>query len=198
MRKIFLSLALVGLVPTLALAQVNRVPQVGVTSAFSTQQQTCSVAITGLVAASSATDILRLSGSATKTVKIQKILVGGRATTSVNADVQLFKRTAAASGGTATQPTVVSLDSQNVACTAVADAYTANPTTGAGTLFRVSQILLGNLTTAVGQNISFDFDTSLLKQPVTLRGVAEGVAVNLNGVTYSGNLMQIYVEWTEE
>lgn len=196
MKKILLAGLL--LTSTLAHAQVNTVPQIGVITQFNTQRQTYSAAITGLVAANSATDILRLSGSATKTIRVKKVVVGGRATTSVNADVQLFKRTAAASGGTATQPTPVANDSTNATASAVVDAYTANPTTGAGTVIRSSQILLGNLTTAVGQNITFEFGEDVLKQPLVLRGVAEGVAVNLNAVTYSGNLMQVYLEWTEE
>lgn len=156
-------------------------------------------AITGLVAASSATDVFTIYGSATKTIGIKRICVSGRATAAVNADVQLFFRTTANTSGTATNPTAVKSDSTDGAATATVAAYTANPTTGTGTVFDVRQVALGNLTTGIqGQNAECWVWHTIpgMKSPV-LRGVAQGVAVNLNATSYSGNLLDITVDWTE-
>ena len=35
-------------------------------------------------------------------------------------------------------------------------------------------------------------------QAIVLRGVAEGLAVNLNAATSAGNAINLKVEWTEE
>lgn len=175
------------------------VPQATVTTVPAVSP-TYRAAITGLVPASSATDVFTLYGSATKTIGIKEICFSGRATAAANADVQLIMRTAVNTSGTSTAPTIVKSDSTDGVATATVLAYTANPTTGAGSLYDSEQVSLGNLTTGLAQgNAPFCWhwhDIPGVKSPV-LRGVAQGLAINLNGSSYSGGLLDITVIWTE-
>jgi hypothetical protein len=43
-----------------------------------------------------------------------------------------------------------------------------------------------------------DFATLRTTQPVALIGVAQQLAINLNGITSAGNNFDITIEWTEE
>ena len=104
-------------------------------------------------------------------------------------------------GGTpGTVPTAVPLDSNDPAATATLAYYTANPT--AGTLVGVlgtKQTFYGNLTTGQpGGPACWDFNTRWGEQGVTLRGAAYQLAVNFNGETQSGNVVDIEIGWTEE
>lgn len=206
-KLVFVGVALLATLGP-AQAQVNRVPQLP--SQYETtgvliisndgQKVTYSASSNGLVAAASATDIWTITGSATKTIKITRIVIGGRATAVANADIVLVKRSAADTGGTSTAPTAVPYDSLQGAATATLAAYTANPTTGTlvGNL-GVYQYALGNLTTGVGHDeLTLDFGGRAGSKPIILRGAAEQFGINLAGVSYSGNLWDITVEWTEE
>lgn len=163
------------------------------------QKTTYSATITALVGAATATDIFTLTGSATKTVRINHVEISGTQTTSAVRDVLLLRRSTANTGGTSTNPTRVSHDSTNAAATATVNAYTVNPTLG--TL--VGTIRTGKLdiesTNLVGgsDHLIFDFGTRP-GQAIVLRGIAEVFAVNLNGVTSAGNSMDVAIEWTEE
>jgi hypothetical protein len=114
-------------------------------------------------------------------------------------DVSLIKHSTANSGGTCAAMTKTPVDSTDSAATATVFSCTANPTPGTS-VGSVSnqQYFLGNLTTGVsGPPMDVDFGSKGGK-PVILRGVAQGLAVNLNGVTQAGNLLQVTIEWTEE
>lgn len=182
---------------SLALAQV---PQVGVITFFNTQKQTFSASTT-FAAATSATDVAVIYGSATKTIKVQSITVTGVTTSSaVVSLVDIIKRSAQNTAGTSTLVTKVPLDSNSAAATALVDVYTANPTVGAVVgVLAVQEMLFGLTSTAVSiVPAFFNFNSlNLLSQPVTLRGTAQGLAVNLNGA--SANVtMQVTFVWTEE
>jgi hypothetical protein len=71
--------------------------------------------------------------------------------------------------------------------------------TAVGT-FGVKQLFLGNLTTGLpGERACWTWSPNAqIEQEVTLNAAAEQLAVNLNGVTYSGNLLDVEFEWTEE
>lgn len=163
---------------------------------------TYSAAVTGLVAASSASDVFGISGLVGHTIRITRICVSGRATAAASEDVLLIKRSTADTGGTpGTTPVAVPNSSASVASNATLVDYTANPTTGTGVgNVGAKQMFLGNLTTAApGSAACWDWSAgSRLEQELILTTAAEQLVVNLNGVTNSGNVHNIEVSWTEE
>jgi hypothetical protein len=172
------------------------------------QKATYSAAIVGLVPGSSATDIFTLTGSATKTIRVTKIEIGGTTTSATAAalDVLLLKRKTANSGGTSTgSPTPVAHDSTSPTVSATVLAYTAVPTTGTlvGTALRNQKLMLmlATLTaTDFPQNdkLIWDFGNRPA-QALVLRGIADVLAINLNGATPTATAsFDIAIEWTEE
>lgn len=169
---------------------VSTVVNFGTKSAYS--------AVGLFTAANLATDVITLSGSATKTVKVLGVYFKMTATTGANGTCLLVKRSTANSGGTSTTLTVVPFDSNDAAGTAVVRAYTVNPTLGTS----VGNIYTDEFYVSGGGTVSstpFQYDSFyFVNKPITLRGVNESVAVNLNGVTYSGNVARANFIWTEE
>jgi hypothetical protein len=156
-------------------------------------------------AATSATDIAILPGSATKTIKVLRVKVQ---LSSTNAQAQnivtvLQKRSTANSGGTPVSMTVVPHGSNNVAATAVPLNYTANPTTG-NSIGNVDSAVISTQgvpsSGAAENNNEWVVDyTSPGMQPIELRGVAQGLAVNLGGVTVTAtNTVKVTYTYTEE
>ena len=162
----------------------------------STMKSTYSASV-GFVPAASATDICTISGSATKNVRVRRVTLTGVGDAVQNRAIAFNKRSTANSGGTSTTPTVVPYDSAFSAGTAVVRAYTANPTTG--TLVGMVAdplVLFGNLTT--GPATTYEAKFGELGSPIVLRGVAQSLAVNLNGATVTTPVVTCTIEWTEE
>lgn len=161
---------------------------------------TYSAAFDDLVAASTCTDLLRISGSATKTVFVQEIRLSATATAGKTLDVRLAKRSTANSSGTATQPTVVPHDADAAAGTAVVDAYTANPTVGTLVgLIRSRRYTIVAVDVTNGPELVFDLRAFNGGRGLRLEGVAQGLSVELDGETAgSGNSWSGSVTWTEE
>lgn len=157
-------------------------------------------AFASFTAVANATDIFTITGSASKTIKIRRVVVSGTNTGNTNALVILLKRSTANSGGTSTTPSVVPHDSNDAAGSAVARAYTANPTLG--TLVGNLEGKLVFLPTLASTNVSAGEEVLYGPngpKPITLRGTGEVFAVNLNGVALLGTtVMNIAVDWTEE
>lgn len=205
MKKLLLIGALVGGLLSPAYAQ-----QPGVNSPYNpvfaipidNKAPTYGASVVGLVPAASATDLFTLCGSATKVVRVSSVRVGGRATAAASVDISLILRSTANTGGTSTAPNIQKYDSQYPTATAVATAYTANPTVGtpvggSGAAMQVNQLFLGNLTTgAPGADVVHVYGDRPASQ-IVLRGVAQCLAVNMNGQSASGGLMDISVQWTE-
>jgi hypothetical protein len=170
-------------------------------SATPLKKTTYSAAYIALAPAASCTDLVEIVGSASKTVRVKRIRVSGVATAAGSYNVNLIKRSAAATGGTAvTQIELVPNDSSSGAATANVKAYSANPTVGAA----VGKVRSQRLTTSTAATSSVDAqptdfvfgtDTS---QEIVLRGAAQTLCLNLNGVTVTGGLLDVEVEWTEE
>lgn len=161
-------------------------------------KMTYAASVTGLLSASSATDIFTITGSATKIVRITRIRVSGIKTTAgADIDIQFIKRSVANTGGTSTAPTIVPYDSANTAATAVVTAYTANPTVGTaiGTI-AVDSVFIA-LATAQTGFIDHTFGNRPA-QSIVLRGAAEVFAVNLNAVTVGGGAFDVWCEFSEE
>ena len=79
-----------------------------------------------------ATDVVVLSGSASKVIRVTKVSVVGTATAASIYDHYIIKRTTANTGGTSTTKTAAQSDSSDAAQTATLSLYTANPTLGTG------------------------------------------------------------------
>lgn len=135
----------------------------------------------------SATDIVTITGSATKTIRILRIEFSARQTTAGQVLVYLVKRSTANTGGTAVAATIVPVDRQNAAATATVNAYTANPTTGnlVGNV-AVCDVLIPAPATAVDRNRAVLFDANLAGQPIVLKGATDCLSINLNGATVTG------------
>lgn len=153
--------------------------------------------VVGLVPAASATDIAYIIGSATKTVRVTRVSVSGQAGTAINTPIVLVKRSTAASGGTCAGATEVPIDSTSAAATAAVTTCTANPTLGTGVGSVASQAIFLSTATTQPRAADFIFGTEG-GQPIVLRGVAQNVAVNLNGVSVSSGVVNVTFEWTEE
>lgn len=157
--------------------------------------------IAALVAVTGCTDLFTLTGSSTKTIRITRVEFSGTvATAALYLDVICLLRSTANSSGTSTSPTVVPLDSNSAAGSAVARAYTANPTTGtlvgAITTDKILLPLAG--TPTLTQRLVIEFGNRPA-QAVVLRGTTQVFAINLNAVTLANaTSIDIAIEWTEE
>jgi hypothetical protein len=152
---------------------------------------------TGL-AATFVGDLVVLTGSASKIVRLRRVIVSGTASTGATVDMQLIKRTTADTGGTAVAgPALGTMDSNDAAATATIAAYSAVPTmAGAAGIIRVwKEQFLAAATYNDVFEIALD-GKSGDKSPV-LRGVAQQVALNIGAALVGGSVNVTFV-WTEE
>jgi len=167
---------------------------------------TYSASMQGLVAVTGCTDLFTIYGSATKTVKITKVtVVGTTITTPIVSEIQLIKRSAVNLTGTSSAPTnLVAYDSNSPAATATVLGYTANP----GTLGTVAGIvsaskLILNIAPTATLDVPPDryiqeFGQSRPAQCPTLRGVAQGLCVNLVATAFAtAATFDVAWEWVE-
>lgn len=159
---------------------------------------TYSAAVVGLASALTATDIFTITGSATKTIRVSRIVVNGVQTTAAQVNVLIIKRSTANTAGTSAAATAVSYDSANAAATATVLSYTANPTTGTavGTASARRAFIPGAASATDAQGLEM-ISGDVGQQMLTLRGIAQVIAVNLNATTIAGSAFNITVEWTE-
>jgi hypothetical protein len=150
-----------------------------------------------IATAASATDVHTLLGSASKLIKIKKVILYGNATTAANFTFSLRRYTGGAySGGTGSTPTPAIL-AGSTAATGVIKSFTANPTIGAGTINVIgTYFLFFNTTASTVQQAPLVLDFSL--HPIVLNGTSEYFAVNLVGQTVTGGSITSNIEWTEE
>lgn len=152
--------------------------------------------------ATSPTNILSITGSATKTIRILRIGISATQTTAGIINIQLNKLSSALTGGTPVSPTgVVPFDSASPAATATARTYSANTTGGGAVVGLIKNVKLTvPVVAAVGaaQNeYIFNF-TSNYSKDLVIRGTSEVVSLTLLGVTLTGGSISTWVEWTEE
>ncbi len=151
-----------------------------------------------VAAAATATDIAVISGNATNTCYVTRVTISGVQTTAGLVDTLLIKRSAADTGGTSAGQVAVPHDSTDAAASSLVLAYTANPGalgTAVGTVRR-GYIPVDAAASVVGvESTVFDFGDK--GKEIILRGVAQQLAINLNGVTVTGGLFNICIEWFE-
>lgn len=204
-QALLVGLAFVATIGAVAIAQqpgVNSTLNAVFAVPIDNKAPTYGAGIRGLVPASSATDVFTLCGNASNIVRVSSVVASGRATAVAGIDVSLVLRTTANSGGTSSTVTIQKYDSSFSNASSVVLAYTANPTLGTsqgGQLGMIStkQMFYGNLTTGLAAPpVEWYFGNRPAGMPV-LRGVAQCLAINLNGQSASGGLFELAVEWME-
>lgn len=183
---------------------VNSVPQPGLNCASEPSVATYGATSVALVpVAAGATDFFCIAGSATRTIRLQRIRVSGTATTIVTVPLLVTKHVSldtGAASATGTQiPIPYAFDSANAAATATTRAWiTANPTiTDAAPGILASSNLQLNLPAAVGTSVIFDWDQRNYMQAPILRGTAQEICLNLNTTAVTAGLLYASVSWTE-
>ena len=186
---------------------INNVPVPGLVCAQDGTAATYSVTSIGIVPAATPTDIFCLTGSATRTIRVKQVRVTGTAGTAINITTYLKKHTVANTGGTAASteatglPTLVPMDSAFPTVTATATGYTGNPTIDSTAVFLSAQThLLPVTSTAVtAAPALWLFDPPSSFSPVVLRGIAQQLCVNYNGVTApSSGVVSVNMIFTEQ
>ena len=185
---------------TFQFQHVNTLGAAGVYLESSNKAAYC-CSIVPLTPPATPTDVITIYGSATKTVRILKIVLNTTQTTIGINDWYVIKRSTANTGGTSAAIVSVPIDSNFPAATAVVSRYTVNPTalgTSAGNLAVVNIVSppIAPGTSGTGY-IPYAFDFT--NNPIVLRGVAQGVAINFNGAALPGGLsINFNVTFTEE
>jgi hypothetical protein len=151
--------------------------------------------------------LIRIQGSATKTVRVRRIAVGGVSTANAQSIYQLLKTSTAGGGGTAVTPTATPLDSASPAATAVVKHYTtAAEATGAAI---GGPIAMANVQTCVVTTptlmtyphaVLFPEIGNPIGQAIVLRGAAQFLEVqNVTPANLSAGTVLCYaVEWEED
>lgn len=157
--------------------------------------------------ATAALTIISVTGSATKTVRIKRILVGGSATALSSTLFKLIRVSAIGAGGTAVAPTVAKLDTGNAAATAVVNHYTtaanAADTTSEGPLscFQLFQTTVTTPTVAWAEpQMVYPERGAGFGQSIVLRGTSQILAVTCfnGGNMAAGSIVNYSVEWVED
>ena len=158
-----------------------------------------------LVAAAGTGLFFAMQGSSTKTVRIQRIKLSGLTLTAVAYNsIQLAKYSTTVSGGTATALVATQFDTTDGAATAnLINVYTAAPTAGSlvGTLGSIRVLMQATTAAATGIpdiDIGWDFRNLHEVDQPTLRGTAQGIALNFVSSPASAVSLSLEVEWTEE
>ncbi len=150
-----------------------------------------------VASAVTATDIAVITGSATKTLYVTKVIVSAEATASALVDLLLIKRSAADTGGTPVVNTPIPHDSLDAAATGTVTSYTANPGALGAAVGTVRRGYVEAAAAAAVSSPTVIFEFGERGKPITLRGIAQQLAINLAGVTVTGGLFTITYEWYE-
>lgn len=157
--------------------------------------------------ATGAVTLLSIQGSATKTVRIKRIGVGGVATANGQSILQLLKTSALGAGGTAVLPTPTPLDSASAAATAVVQHYTTTlKATGVaiGGPLSMANVQLGvtavpTVATPAQTQIFPEFGAPI-GQAIVLRGAAQFLELqNVAAANLAaGTVLCYFIEWEED
>jgi len=160
-------------------------------------------------AATSALTVIKLTGSASKTVRVTRVAVGGVSTALSTSVFKLIRVSAIGAGGTLVSPTIAKLDTGAGAATAVASHYTtaanAADTTAEGPLLH-SNVFTSTVTTPtvayIEQQVLFPEKaaSALGGQCIVLRGTSQILAVtNVAPANLAaGTVLNYTIEWRED
>jgi len=162
---------------------------------------TYQISANNITPATTPTDILTLSGSASKTIRITKIIFTSTQTTAGINNWLIVKRSALNSGGTSSTPTIIPSDSTNPGATAVPVLYSVNPTSLGASVGNVQvQKILSPTPSATTSNDPkiFDFTNSGVDQGIVLRTASELLALNFAGAALpTGLVISVTLQWQE-
>jgi hypothetical protein len=154
-----------------------------------------------------AVTLISITGSATKTVRIRRILIGGVSTANAQSIFALQRTTALGAGGTTVSPTTAKVDSGTVAsATAVVSHYTttlkAAGTASGGPLatFQVFTNVVTTPTVTPMQVMAFPELGAPVGQAIVLRGTSDFLEVqNVTPANLSAGTVLFYtVEFVED
>lgn len=147
--------------------------------------------------ATTPTDVWDMFGNVTTTVVITRINITGIQTTAGTPEILIIKRSTANSAGTRVAATAVPLDASDSAASSAPGHYTANPTPGTaiGTIRRQYVALASAAAPIANNGVEWNFGDK--GKGITLSGTAQGVALNLAGVTLTGGALTVEVDWYE-
>lgn len=145
-----------------------------------------------------------IQGSATTTVRVQRIVVTGLTLTAVAyLNISLGKYSTNFTGGTSTLLTQTPTDSNSAAATLNAvRVFTAAPTAGTKVGDMATRRPFGQSTTAAAAGIpevvEFDFRNLGEQSSIVLRGTTQELGLYWETAPASSVSMHLEVEWTEE
>lgn len=165
--------------------------------------RTYGAALPGLLVGTAATFALaELDGSATKKIRLLKVIVSGSELTAIAVnDLRLTKLSSISTGGTATTGVAVPFDSLNPAASAVFRGFTVAPTGGGVVVgaIAVQKISLLLIATNLGTAVEFNFERLPAASRPTLRTAAQAFGIDFNGATpANAPNLDVYAWWTEE
>ena len=155
------------------------------------------------------TDMVRITGSASKVVRLISMKIGTTNTAAGSQTFFLIKRSSNNTTGTFVNATPVPLDSTDAGATATVGHYTANPgglgaAVGNVNIKRVaSSVLVAGSFAGVreeSQTEMIDWNSnSNMDKLVTLRGSTQELCINFNGAAIvAGQIHTYLIIWTEE
>jgi hypothetical protein len=151
--------------------------------------------------AATPTDVVTITGSASKTVRIKRIRVMGNGTSSGYMTMYLARRSTADTGQTSTAPTADQFDTNSAAPTAAVAQFSANATT-LGTLVAYHDTSLLGFNPAASANALQVYERAFgtaNTQSIVLRGTTQSVSLYFGGgAVPTGGVITYSIEWTEE
>jgi hypothetical protein len=158
------------------------------------------------------TDIITITGSATKTIILISLKLTTTNTAAGSQQYAVIKRSALDTTGTFVAATAVPMDTLAPASTVTVGHYTANPGGLGAAIGTINTLRLpspaaipasfAGVTLDAGFELlpmSQAFHPAQYVQPVILRGAAENIAVNFAGAALVGGQTHAYtILWTEE
>lgn len=147
--------------------------------------------------ATAAQAVCALSGSASKTIRVRRVILSGAMTAIEAIPISINKHSTLYTAGGGAQATTVPYDSQSAAATAILEYWTANPTPGTSVGTILDQYVpFGNTTTGVEPPYEMKFGE--FGSAAVLRGAAQYLSVNFSGTSINTGKVNCTFEWTEE
>ena len=193
-------------IPTLADLAGNRASMVSLDSS----QQVYRASANFTPTATAAVTMISITGSATKTVRIRRIAIGGVSTAVSGSVLALQKTSALGAGGTTVSPTIAKLDSASATATALVSHYTTTlkatgTTTGMGgpltTRYIGTNVVTTPATVYTDSYVTlFPEGGAPIGQALVLRGTAEIIEVqNVTPANLGAGTVYSYcIEWVED
>lgn len=155
--------------------------------------------------ATAAVTLISVTGSASKTVRIKRILLGGVSTANAQTVFTLQRTSALGAGGTGVTPTAAKNDSASAAATAVVTHYTTTlkaagtPAGGALTTFNMPTSVVTTPTIPPALITAFPENGVAVGQAIVLRGATDFLEIqSTNGGNLSAATVLTYTIELEE